>query len=84
MDNQKASIRNNFEQLIDIARDAVQREKYASASGAFLSLCEECLYLGLTMTETDYYLLRKELNDVVMKYIGKYEPKRQNHGENDY
>lgn len=84
MDKQKASIRNNFEQLIDIAREAVQREKYASASGAFLSLCEECLYLGLTMTETDYYLLRKELNDVIMKYIGKYEPRRLNHGENDY
>ena len=29
MDKQKASIRNNFEQLIDIAREAVQREKYA-------------------------------------------------------
>jgi hypothetical protein len=36
------------------------------------------------MTETDYYLLRKELNDVIMKYIGKYEPRRLNHGENDY
>lgn len=33
---------------------------------------------------TFYYLLRKELNDVIMKYIGKYEPRRLNHGENDY
>ena len=73
MDKQKASIRNNFEQLIDIAREAVQREKYASASGAFLSLCEECLYLGLNMTETDYILLRRETNELIMKYIGKYD-----------
>lgn len=73
MDKQKASIRNNFEQLIDIAREAVQREKYASASGIFLSLCEESLYLGLNMTETDYILLRRETNELIMKYIGKYD-----------
>ena len=84
MDKQKASIINNFNQLIDSAREAIRQERYASACGIFLSLCEESLYLGLTMTETDYYLLRKELNDVVMKYIGKYEPRRLNHGENDY
>lgn len=73
MDKQKASIRNNFEQLINIARDAIQKEKYASASGIFLSLCEESLYLGLNMTETDYILLRRETNELIMKYIGKYD-----------
>lgn len=73
MDKQKASIRNNFEQLIDSARDAIQKEKYASACGIFLSLCEESLYLGLNMTETDYILLRRETNELIMKYIGKYE-----------
>lgn len=73
MDKQKASIRNNFEQLIDIAREAIQKERYASASGIFLSLCEESLYLGLNMTETDYILLRRETNELIMKYIGKYD-----------
>jgi hypothetical protein len=73
MDKQKASIRNNFEQLIDSAREAIRQEKYASACGIFLSLCEESLYLGLNMTETDYILLRQETNELIMKYIGKYE-----------
>lgn len=73
MDSQKASIRNNFEQLINIAREAIRQERYASAAGAFLSLCEESLYLGLNMTETDYILLRQETNELVMKYIGKYD-----------
>ena len=73
MDKQKASIRNNFEQLIDIAREAIRQEKYASACGIFLSLCEESLYLGLNMTETDYSLLRREARELIIKYIGKYE-----------
>ena len=73
MDKQKASIRNNFEQLIDIAREAIRQERYASACGIFLSLCEESLYLGLNMTETDYILLRRETNELIMKYIGKYD-----------
>lgn len=73
MDKQKASIRNNFEQLIDSAREAIRQERYASACGIFLSLCEESLYLGLNMTETDYILLRREINELIMKYIGKYD-----------
>jgi hypothetical protein len=73
MDKQKASIRNNFEQLIDSAREAIRQERYASACGIFLSLCEESLYLGLNMTETDYILLRRETNELIMKYIGKYD-----------
>jgi len=73
MDKQKASIRNNFEQLIDIAREDIRQERYASACGIFLSLCEESLYLGLNMTETDYILLRRETNELIMKYIGKYD-----------
>jgi hypothetical protein len=73
MDKQKASIINNFNQLIDSAREAIRQEKYASACGIFLSLCEESLYLGLNMTETDYILLRRETNELIMKYIGKYD-----------
>jgi hypothetical protein len=73
MDKQKASIINNFNQLIDSAREAIRQERYASACGIFLSLCEESLYLGLNMTETDYILLRRETNELIMKYIGKYD-----------
>lgn len=73
MNKQKASVRNNFNQLIDSAREAIRQERYASASGIFLSLCEESLYLGLNMTETDYILLRRETNELIMKYIGKYD-----------